>query len=76
MSVFVTVASLRRDYVSFYSVKETLTGEQYSERYPIGATTLTEAQIRDKDYIIRSHSDLYMIGIIQTQIIHRALLNI
>ena len=28
----------------------------------MGATTLTEAQLRDKDYIIRYQSDLYMIG--------------
>ena len=42
----VLVPLLRRnDYVSFYSVKETLTGDQYRERYPKGATKLTDAQL-------------------------------
>ena len=35
-SVFVTWAPIRmNDYVSFYSVKETLTGDQYNARYPV-----------------------------------------
>ena len=34
--VFVAGAPLRRnDYVSFYPVKKSLTGNQYRERYPI-----------------------------------------
>ena len=61
VSVFITGAPLRKnEYVSFYSVKETLTGNQYRERYPIGATTLTDAQLRD--YIIKYDNDIYKIG--------------
>ena len=48
--------------VSFYAVKETLTGDRYCARYPIGATTLTDAQLRDKDYIIMYSHDMYLIG--------------
>ena len=61
--MFVTGAPLRKnDYVSFYAVKETLTGDQYNARYPVGATSLTEDQIRDKDYIIKYDSNHYIIG--------------
>ena len=60
-SVLVAGSPLRKnDYISFCSVKEALTGDKYRERYPIGATTLTDAQLRDKDYIIKW--DLYKIG--------------
>ena len=63
VSVFVAGASLRRnDYVSFYSAKEALMGDQYREQYPIGATTLTDAHLWDKDYIIKYGNDMYMIG--------------
>ena len=63
MPVFVVGAPLRQnDYDSFYSVKEALTGDQYRDRYPIGATILTDTQLWDKDYIIKYDNDLYMIG--------------
>ena len=63
VSVFVAGAPLRRnDYVSLYAVKEILTGDQYRARYPKGATNLTEAQLWDKDYIIKYDNDMYMIG--------------
>ena len=63
VSVIVSGAPLRKnDYVSFYSVKELLTGDQYRERCPIGATTFTDAQLREKDNIIKYDNDLYMIG--------------
>ena len=49
VSVFVAGAPLRRnDFFSFYSAKETFMGDQYRERYPIGATTITDAQLRER----------------------------
>ena len=65
MGVSVVVAGVplrKNEYVSFYSEKETLTGAQYRERYPRGTTTLIDAQLRDKDYIIKYGNDMYMIG--------------
>ena len=63
MSVFLFGAPLRRnDYVSFNTVKEVLMKDQYRERYPIGATTLTDAQLRDNDCIIKYDNALYQIG--------------
>ena len=61
--VFVAVAPLcQNEYAAFSTVKEALTGDQYRGRYPIGATTLTDEQLWDKDYIIKYDNDLYMIG--------------
>ena len=63
VSVFVAGAPLRRnDYVSFYDVKEELTGDQYRARYPVGVTSLTDEYRRDKDYIIKYDNDLYLVG--------------
>ena len=46
VSVFVAGTPLRRnDYVSFYSVKESLTGDQFRERYLRGASTLTDCRV-------------------------------
>ena len=63
VSVFVAGAPLRRNnYVSFYAVKEELNGDQYRARYPVGVTALTGEHRRDKDYLIKYDSNLYMIG--------------
>ena len=63
VSVFVAGARLRKNnYVSFYSVKDTFTGDQYREYYPKGASTLSDAQIWDIDYIIKYDNDMIMIG--------------
>ena len=63
VSVFVAGAPLRRnDQVTVYSVKESLTGDQYHERYLRGASTLTNAELWDKDYIIKYDNDMHMIG--------------
>ena len=60
VSVFVAGAPLRRnDYASFYSVKESLTGDQYRERYLRGASTLTDSELWDKGYIIKYDNDMH-----------------
>ena len=48
--------------MSFYSVKKNINGSPEPRTLPIGETTLTEAQLRDKNYIIRYNNDMYVIG--------------